>query len=84
MNVLSSWLARRKSRRAARKLMRKLIAGMEREVAFRRKMREFWIDFGNTDFAAIWADYAASLRKDVDDLTIEEKKQAHLNYVLRD
>ena len=84
MNVLSTWLARRKRRRASRKLMRKLIAGIERRVAFERQIWEGWIELCDTDFAALWADYAMTLGKDVEGLTVEEKKQAHLNYVLRD
>lgn len=84
MSILSAWLARRKSRRAVRRLMRQLIAGMERAVVFERKIWESWQEFCDTDFAAIWDDYAAKLGKDVESLTIEDKKQAHLNYVLRD
>ena len=84
MNVLSAWLARRESRRASRKLMRQLVAGIERSVAFEKKVWESMEEFCNTDFAAIWADYAAELGKDVESLTIQDKKDAHLNYVLRD
>lgn len=83
MKLLSAWLARRKSRRASRKLMRLLIAGIERSVAFEKKVWENWQELCNTNFTAIWADYAAELGRDVKSLTTEEKKQAHLNYVLR-
>ena len=84
MIVLSSWLARRKRRRASRKLMRKLVAGIERRVAFERQIWEGWIELCNTDFAALWADYAVALGKHVDLLTIAEKQQAFLNHVLSD
>lgn len=66
------------------KLIDLLIAGIERAVVFERKIWESWQEFLNTDFAALWADYAATPEKDVDSLTVEEKKQAYLNYVLRD
>ncbi len=84
MSILSAWLARRKSRRATRRLMRQLIAMAESAMVLERKVWQSMAEFCNTDFRAIWAAHAATLGKDVDSLTIEDKKQAHLNYVLRD
>lgn len=64
--------------------MHKLIAGIERSVVYEKQMWGIWIDFCDTDFTAIWADYAVELGKDVEDLTTLDKQRAHLNYVLRD
>lgn len=84
MNALSSWLARRKRRREVRKLMRQWVTGIKRSVAFEKKIWEVWIDFCETDFVALWADYAVELDKNVEDLTTLDKQQAHMNYLLRD
>ena len=61
MNILSTWLARQKRRRASRKLMRKLLAGIERRVPFERE---------------IWDDYAIAIGKSAETLTLKEKQKA--------
>ena len=81
MNPLSAWLARRKRRRLSQNFVRDYIAAAHRHDA---RAREVLKEFCATDFPALWADYAAERDKDVESLTIEEKKQAHLDYVLRD
>ena len=81
MNVLSSWLARRKRRGASRKLMRKLIAGAIRSE---KRAREVFMEVQNTDFATLWDDYAIAMGKSAETLALKEKQEAFLNHVLSD
>lgn len=84
MSLLSTWLATKKRRKETRRLMALLIGGIKRRVAFEREIWQAFAEFCNTDFAPIWAEYAVELGKHAESLPIEEKKQAHLNYLLRD
>ena len=79
MSVLSSWLARRKQRRAIRKRMRQFIAGAIRSE---KRAREVFMEVQNTDFATLWDDYAIAMGKSAETLALKEKQQAFLNHVL--
>lgn len=75
MNMLSTWVARRRRRRMFRKYAHKLVAGVNRRVAMAREMNEI-------DFAAALTDYAVMLGRTAEGLSLKEKQQAMLNHIL--